>query len=51
MNNKDQTQQPKKITQDEANKMKDFAQSLDDVITHVVDYGEGLGQDSEETKK
>lgn len=33
-------QEPKKITREEADKLNDFAQSLDDVITHVVDYGD-----------
>ena len=39
--------EPKKISKDEAEKMSDFAQNLDDPITHVVDYGEiGLDKDS-----
>tara|TARA_B100001057_G_scaffold404623_1_gene417293 strand:- start:2137 stop:2289 length:153 start_codon:yes stop_codon:yes gene_type:complete len=32
--------QPKKISKDEAEKMSDFAQDLNDPITHVVDYGD-----------
>lgn len=38
---------PKKISRAEANRLNNFAQSLDDEITHVVDYGEGLGDDKE----
>jgi hypothetical protein len=32
-------QQPKKITKDEADRLNNYAQSLNDTITHVVDYG------------
>ena len=38
---------PKKISQAEADTNNDYAQSLDDEITHVVDYGEGLGDEKE----
>jgi len=41
-----QKPEPKKITREEADRLNNFAQSLDDEITHVVDYGEGL--DSED---
>ena len=34
--------QPKKITREEADRLNNFAQGLDDEITHVVDYGEVL---------
>jgi hypothetical protein len=39
--------EPKKITREEADRLNNFAQSLDDDITHVVDYGEGLGQEED----
>lgn len=35
-NNQDQ---PKKITRQEADRLNNYAQALDDKITHVVDYG------------
>jgi len=38
--------QPIKISKEEADKLQDYAQDLDDEITHTVDYG-GL----EENKK
>jgi hypothetical protein len=40
----------KKISKDEADKNNDYAQSLDDEITHVVDYGgvNGLGEEDKE---
>tara|TARA_A100001388_G_scaffold271215_1_gene249702 strand:- start:1743 stop:1895 length:153 start_codon:yes stop_codon:yes gene_type:complete len=41
--------QPKKISKDEAEKMSDFAQDLNDPITHVVDYGD-LGVDKNKKK-
>jgi len=31
--------EPKKITPEEANKLEDYAQSLEDEVTHTVDYG------------
>lgn len=34
--------EPIKITRKEADRMRDYAQSLDDEITHVVDYGDVL---------
>jgi hypothetical protein len=34
------SQQSKKISKEEAEKLQDFAQDLDDEITHVVDYGD-----------
>jgi len=39
---KEEKPQPKKITRAEADRLNNFAQGLDDEITHVVDYGEGL---------
>ena len=38
------------ITRDEADKLNNFAQDLDDEITHVVDYG-GVIEDDTEKKK
>tara|TARA_B100000900_G_scaffold403984_1_gene411750 strand:- start:2681 stop:2827 length:147 start_codon:yes stop_codon:yes gene_type:complete len=32
--------QPKKVSKEEADKLQDFAQDLNDEITHVVDYGD-----------
>lgn len=43
--NDKQKPQPKKITREEADRLNNFAQGLDDEITHVVDYGEGLGEE------
>ena len=40
---------PKKIIKDEAEKMSDFAQDLNDPITHVVDYGD-IGLDNNDKK-
>jgi hypothetical protein len=40
---------PKVISKDEAEKMSDFAQDLDDPITHVVDHGD-LGVDKKKKK-
>ena len=37
------------ITRDEADKLNDFAQGLDDEITHVVDYG-GVEEDTKKKK-
>ncbi len=31
---------PKKITRSDADRLNDFAQGLDDEVTHVVDYGD-----------
>ena len=31
---------PEEISKDDADKLQDFAQDLDDEITHVVDYGD-----------
>ena len=42
--------QPKKISKEEAEKMNDWAQNLNDPITHVVDYGE-LGNEDKKKKK
>jgi hypothetical protein len=39
--------EPKKITREEADRLNNFAQGLDDEITHVVDYGEGLGSEDQ----
>jgi len=33
------TKKPKPITKEEADKLQDYAQGLDDEITHTVDYG------------
>jgi len=38
--------EPEKITRADANRLNNFAQGLDDEITHVVDYGE-LGDESD----
>ena len=38
---------PKKISKGEADKLQDYAQGLDDEISHTVDYG-GLEDDIEE---
>jgi hypothetical protein len=43
----EQQDQPKKITRQEADRLNNYAQGLDDKITHVVDYG---GLESEPTK-
>ncbi len=32
--------QPKKVSKEEADKLQDYAQGLDDEVTHVVDYGD-----------
>ena len=42
---KEEKHQPKKITREEADRLNNFAQGLDDEVTHVVDYGEGLGEE------
>jgi len=34
--------EPKKITREEADILNDYAQGLDEPVTHVVDYGEVL---------
>ena len=39
----EEKKQPKKISKDEADKNNDYAQSLDDEITDIVDYGD-LGE-------
>ena len=44
------TSTPIKITRAQADKMRDFATSLSDEVTHVVDYGEGLN-DEDQTGK
>jgi hypothetical protein len=31
---------PEEVTKEQADKMSDYAQDLDDEITHVVDYGD-----------
>jgi hypothetical protein len=43
-----QEPQPKKITRKEADRLNNFAQGLNDEITHVVDYG---SLDSDEKEK
>jgi len=50
MNNPDteKKDEPIKITREEADKLNDFAQKLDDKVTHVVDYG---SLNNEEKKK
>lgn len=40
--NKKEEDQPKKITRQEADRLNNFAQGLEDKITHVVDYGSVL---------
>lgn len=42
--------QPKVISKEEAEKMNDWAQNLDDPITHVVDYG-NLGNGDKKKKR
>jgi hypothetical protein len=42
---------PIKITREQADKMSDFATSLSDEVTHVVDYGEGLNDEVQTGKK
>jgi hypothetical protein len=42
---------PKKISPEEANKLQDFAQGLEDEITDVVDYGDlGVNEEGEKEK-
>lgn len=36
----DEKKQPNKISKEEADKKQDYAQSLEDEITDVVDYGD-----------
>jgi hypothetical protein len=43
----DKKKKPSKISKEEADKLQDYAQGLDDEITHTVDYG-GLGDDEED---
>ena len=43
------TTNDKEKHKDEAEKMSDFAQDLDDPITHIVDYGD-LGVDKKKKK-
>jgi hypothetical protein len=40
----------KKISKEEADRLNNYAQGLDDEITHSVDYGI-IGEDTEETNK
>jgi len=40
--------EPKKISRAEADRLNNYAQGLDDKVTHVVDYGEGLGEEKED---
>lgn len=48
MNDKSKTPKtPKVISKREADKMNTYAQGLNDEITHVVDYGAGLGDESD----
>lgn len=49
-NNTNDKAPPKKITREEADRLNNFAQGLDDEITHVVDYGEGLDEELPEKK-
>ena len=39
----EEKKKPKKISKAEADKNNDYAQSLDDEITHVVEFGEIIG--------
>lgn len=41
--------QPKKIEKEEADRLNNYAQNLNDKITHVVDYG-GLLEESKRNK-
>ena len=45
------TPAPIKITKEQADKMSDFATSLNDEVTHMVDYGEGLNDEVQTGKK
>ena len=47
-NNQDQ---PKKITRREADRLNNYAQGLDDKITHVVDYGGLVDEKSKKSNK
>lgn len=40
--------QPKKISKEEADRLNNYAQGLDEEVTHVVDYGDVLGDDSKD---
>ena len=42
---------PKKISRTEANRLNNFAQGLDDEITHVVDYGTMGDEDNTQDKE
>jgi hypothetical protein len=35
-----EAKQPKKISRSDADRLNNFAQGLDDEVTHVVDYGD-----------
>lgn len=48
MNDKSKApKKPKVISKREADKMNSYAQGLHDEITHVVDYGAGLGEEGD----
>lgn len=42
---------PKKISRKEANRLNNFAQRLNDEITHVVDYGTMDDQEDKDSKE
>ena len=42
--------EPKKISKEEAEKLQDFAQSLEDEVTHTVDYGD-IVEDKSKNKR
>jgi len=46
----DKKKKPQKISKEEADKLQDYAQGLDDEITHTVDYGGLNGLDEGEDK-
>ena len=47
----DHQKQPKKVSKEEADNLNNYAQGLSDDITHVVDYGAGLNDETPENKK
>lgn len=51
MAEQENTSSPKKISSKEANRLNNFAQGLDDEITHVVDYGTMDDQENKDSKE
>lgn len=50
MAEQENTSSPKKISRKEARRLNNFAQGLEDEITHVVDYGTMDDQEDKDTK-